>query len=159
MLQTHLHSRRSTASSSPLVPFLESHGFHFNTPRWVNDARTWTISLSTDGVQPPPRTSPSSAPISWEPTAESGWTLKRGGDLTWFCFGTVSTTVLRWGYTSVNEEYLRVLRTFLIKQGQVEHSKIPRGRKMEDCLDVWTWWDSVLPLFRARFLAEQAEKV
>ncbi|KAH9896704.1 hypothetical protein C8Q73DRAFT_664434 [Cubamyces lactineus] len=131
---------RTIANSPPLVPFLETHGFHFDTPRWVCDGRTWTIPLSTEGAASPPRASPLSDALSWDPIAESGWTLKRGKyDWAVLGFGTVSTKVLRWGYTTANDDYLRLLKIFFVKQGRMEHSKLPVGRTMEDSLDIWTW--------------------
>ncbi|KAJ8482370.1 hypothetical protein ONZ51_g5420 [Trametes cubensis] len=145
---------RTIANSSPLLPFLDPHWFHFNKIRWVCDVHTWTIPLSTTDVTPPPRASPSSDALSWDPFAESGWTLRYGpGKSAAPDFGIVSTKILRWGYTTPNEEYLDMLVDFFISQGRVEFSKLPQGGKdPEDHQDVWTWWDPIMPLFRAQYL-------
>ncbi|KAI0777561.1 hypothetical protein BD413DRAFT_609896 [Trametes elegans] len=132
---------RTLANPSPLIPYLEPRAFQVNTPRWVCDSHSWTMRLSVEGSPAGVVLAPLDAAV---------------GDEVVIDHGTVSTTVLRWQYTTGSEKYLSKLIGFLVQQGRVEHQKLPEGKKMEDCADIWTWWDEVLPVFRTRFCADQS---
>ncbi|KAI0367239.1 hypothetical protein BV20DRAFT_1037878 [Pilatotrama ljubarskyi] len=151
---------RSIANPSPLVPFLDSESgvFHFNTTRWACDSRSWTIHLSSDGVIAPPPASPSSVPLTWDPIVECSWILEQYGETAVPMYEKIATTVMRWSYTVGEKEYLNKLIKFFRRQGPIEHAKVPKGKSMQDCFDAWTWWDSVLPLFRRKYLEEMAVK-
>ncbi|KAI0325803.1 hypothetical protein GY45DRAFT_1329831 [Cubamyces sp. BRFM 1775] len=134
---------RAISNPSPLIQYLSPSLFFIGKSRWVCDEHTWTVSLSMDGVKPPPPASPSSEALSWDPIAECGWSLSylsvpRG--LVIAKFGIVATTVLRWGYTTGNNGYLHKLIDFFLSQGRLEHKKKPHeDADLNECADVWTW--------------------
>ncbi|KAI0349766.1 hypothetical protein OH77DRAFT_1464890 [Trametes cingulata] len=168
---------RAIANPSPLVPLLDFRVFHFGVARWLCDSLTWTVHLPMDGVSPPPPSSPSSVPLTWDPIAECGWILRRHGDYVRPWVKKIATTVMFWRYTVGDREYLGKLTDYFKRQGATEHSKVPSGKSMPDYAEAWTWcvnpgschydriltdqrrWDSVLPLFRTNYLEEKAKKL
>ncbi|KAH9918734.1 uncharacterized protein BXZ73DRAFT_92162 [Epithele typhae] len=147
---------RIIANPSPLIPLLDRRAFHPNVPRWVCDGKTWMIPLDLDDIALPEAPSASSARLTGDPVAECGWMLEGRDTALAVSLQVLASTVLLWRYTVGCGDlgHWSVLIAFLKAQGKLEHMKIPSGKVKQDASDVWTWWDSVLPLFRKRFMEE-----
>ena len=123
--------------------------FFVDEPRWVCDKRSWVITLDTEGVVAPPPATPSSAPLSWDPAAECGWTLRRfpdddTGRLS-MRYRTFDTSVFRWRYTAPNSEFVDAVVPFLKAQAALEYQRLGWGdgrhvrREVLVDTDAWTW--------------------
>lgn len=81
-----------------------------------------------------------SDPLARDPIAECGWTLQLVDDGAEMAFYQIATTVLRWRYTAGCEEYFDKLLDFFVCQGRIEHAKLPEGKTLQECADIWVWY-------------------
>ncbi|KAI0765137.1 hypothetical protein C8Q74DRAFT_1286445 [Fomes fomentarius] len=143
---------RIMSNPSPLLACLPHNAFHFDVERWVCDTKSWTIRLDMEGVTPPPKASPSSVQLDWDPAAECSWMLlHQNNPKAQVYFEVLHTTVLKWRYTAGCFPYWDVLVKFFVEQGKLEHRKIPAGKTRDDVANAWTWWDHVMPEFRKSY--------
>ncbi|OBZ78027.1 NADPH-dependent methylglyoxal reductase GRE2 [Grifola frondosa] len=144
----------SLSAHAPRTALFADH-FAFDTTRWLDDSISWVIPLDTTGVTLPPPLSPSSAPLSWDPVAQNSWTFRRSGNEYIMRFRYIRTTIMKYRYTVADDKYIKMLIPFFRGQGKLEHKKEPSSGTTSE--DYNTWWDSVLPVFRAKYMQDVKE--